>query len=109
VPISVTHSLLIIAVTVLCSLAERWLPFLVFHGREIPPLLRYVGAFLPMAVMTTLVFYCVRGISFSAAAEWAPQVIAVAATAALHLWRRNMLLSILGGTACYMLLVQVVF
>ena len=38
-----------------------------------------------------------------------PEAIAVAVTAGLHLWRRNTLLSILAGTACYMALVQLVF
>ena len=38
-----------------------------------------------------------------------PEAIAVAVTAGLHLWRRSTLLSILAGTAVYMLLVQLVF
>jgi len=105
----VTYSLLIVAVTVVCNLAERWLPFLLLRGREVPPLLHYVGGILPMAVMTTLVFYCVRDVSFACAGGWLPQAIAVGVTAALHLWRRSTLLSIAGGTACYMLLVQAVF
>ena len=36
-------------------------------------------------------------------------IIAIAVVVALHLWRRNMLLSIAGGTVTYMLLVQLAF
>ena len=36
-------------------------------------------------------------------------VLAIIAIALLHIWKRNMLLSIVGGTAVYMLLVQLVF
>ena len=50
-----------------------------------------------------------RGVSFASAGDFLPEAIAVAVTAALHLRRRNSLLSIVGGTACYMLLVQLVF
>ncbi len=107
--ISAAYSLAIIAVTAVCSLSERWLPFILFHGREIPSWLRYVGRMLPLAVMTTLIFYCLRNTSFSAPALWAPQLIAVAVTAVLHLLLRRTLLSLVGGTACYMLLIQLVF
>ncbi len=37
------------------------------------------------------------------------ELIAAAVTAGLHLWRRSTLLSILGGTVCYMALIQTVF
>jgi branched-subunit amino acid transport protein AzlD len=107
--LSVGQSLLIIFVCAVCTQLERALPFLVFKGRSVPKVIRYLGEILPMAVMATLVIYCLRGITFTAAENFAPQLIAVAVTVALHLWRRNTLLSIFGGTACYMLLVQLVF
>lgn len=107
--LSVGQSLIIIFVCAVCTQLERALPFLVFKGRQVPKVIRYLGQILPMAVMATLVIYCLRGITFTAAENFAPQLIAVACTVALHLWRRNTLLSIFGGTACYMLLVQLVF
>ncbi|MDO5111624.1 MAG: branched-chain amino acid transporter permease [Clostridia bacterium] len=107
--ISTAQSILIIAVCAACTLAERALPFVVFRGREVPQLVRYLGKVLPMAIMATLVVYCLRDISFASAPSFAPRLIAVGVTAALHLWRRNTLLSIFGGTAAYMLLVQLVF
>lgn len=107
--IPVTQSIIIIAICALCTFSERALPFAIFRGREVPDIVRYLGRVLPMAIMATLVIYCMRSISFTSAVSFAPQLIAAAVTAALHLWRRSTLLSILGGTACYMILVQMVF
>lgn len=104
-----TQSILIIAVCALCTLFERAFPFLIFRGKEVPEIVRYLGRVLPMAIMATLVMYCLKGISFSSAAGFAPMLIASALTALLHIWERNTMLSIFGGTVCYMVLVQMVF
>ena len=64
---------------------------------------------LPPAMMGLLLVYSLRNVSFASAGQWLPECIAIAVTAGLHLWRRNSLLSIAGGTITYMLLVQVVF
>lgn len=103
------QSIQIIAVCGICTLLTRALPFLIFSGREVPEPVRYLGRVLPMAIMATLVIYCLKGISFSSAAGFAPLLIASALTAVLHLWKRSTLISILCGTACYMALVQIVF
>lgn len=107
--LSTTQSILIIAVCALCTFAERALPFLLFRGKEVPEIVRYLGRVLPMSIMATLVMYCLKGITFSSAAGFAPPLIASALTALLHIWKRNTMLSIFGGTVCYMLLVQIVF
>ncbi|MGN0136799.1 branched-chain amino acid transporter permease [Anaerotignum sp.] len=107
--LSTTQSILIIAVCAICTYAERALPFLIFRGKEVPEIIRYLGRVLPMAIMATLVIYCLKGISFSSVAGFAPMLIASALTAFLHIWKRNSMLSIFGGTVCYMLLVQIVF
>ena len=97
--ISVGQSIAIIAVCAACTFLERWLPWLLFGRRAVPKVVEYLGRILPMAVMVSLLVYCLR----------VPQVIAVGVTAGLHWWRRNTLLSIAAGTVCYMLLVQLVF
>lgn len=107
--IDVGRTLLILVVCIICTQLERALPFLLFGGREVPKIIRYLGRILPMAVMATLVVYCLRGTTFDAAGNFLPQLIAVAVVVALHLWRRNTFLSIIAGTACYMILVQLVF
>ena len=68
-----------------------------------------VCAACTMAVMVSLLVYCLRGMQFTSAGAWVPQVIAVGVTAGLHWWRRSTLLSIAAGTVCYMLLVQLTF
>ena len=107
--LSVERSILIIAVCMLCTFFERALPFLIFGSRPVPPVVKYLGKILPMAVMATLVVYCLKGVSFAAAGSFLPELISLAVVTALHLWRRNTFISIVGGTACYMLLVQLVF
>ena len=104
------HAVLTIAVAAAVTIGLRFLPFLVFSGkRKTPPVVSYLGEVLPFAVMGMLVVYCLRSISFTAMPFGIPELLAVALVAALHLWKRNTLLSIIGGTVCYMLLVQLVF
>ena len=105
-----THAALIIAVAGAVTLMLRFLPFLIFNGkRETPPYIIYLGKVLPYAIMGMLVIYCLRGISFTAAANFLPELIACAVVVLAHVWKRNTLLSIISGTVCYMLLVQFVF
>ena len=105
-----THAALIIAVAGAVTLLLRFLPFLIFGGkRETPPFIVYLGKVLPYAIMGMLVIYCLRGISFTAAANFLPELIACAVVVLAHVWKRNTLLGIISGTVCYMLLVQVVF
>ena len=107
--LSVGQSIAIIAVCAACTFLERWLPWLLFGRRAVPKVVEYLGRILPMAVMVSLLVYCLRGMQFTSAGAWVPQVIAVGVTAGLHWWRRSTLLSIAAGTVCYMLLVQLVF
>lgn len=88
----------------------RWLPFVLFpEHREPPKVVAYLGRVLPAAMMGLLVVYCLRSVDLLSGSHGLPEAIAVAVIAALHLWKRNVLLSIAGGTAVYMLLVQAVF
>lgn len=104
------HSALIVAVVALVTIALRFLPFLIFSGNKTtPPFVAYLGRVLPYAIMGMLVVYCLRNIQLFSAPHGAPEFIACAAVVLLHLWKRNTLISIVGGTACYMLLVQLVF
>lgn len=107
--LSVGQSIAIIAVCAACTFFERWLPWLLFGRRAVPKVVEYLGRILPMAVMVSLLVYCLRGTQFTSAGAWVPQVIAVGVTAGLHWWRRSTLLSIAAGTVCYMLLVQLDF
>lgn len=107
--INVTRTLVIVAICAVCTCFERAFPFLIFRGRAVPKVISYLGRVLPMAIMATLVIFCIKDISFASASGWAPYLIAIAFTAAVHLWLKNALLSIAGGTIVYMLLIQLVF
>lgn len=105
-----THNVLLIAVMALITIALRFLPFLLFGGtKRTPPFVAYLGKTLPYAVMGMLVVYCLRHVDLVAAPNGAPELIACAIVVALHLWKRSTLLSIVGGTASYMLMVQFLF
>lgn len=108
-PISIGQSLLIIFLCAACTFLERGLPFLIFRKGEIPALIRYLGKVLPLAIMTTLVIYCLRSTTFTRVDKCVPQLVAVVVTACLHLWKRNTLISVFGGTLVYMCFVQFQF
>ncbi|MEG0932624.1 MAG: AzlD domain-containing protein [Lachnospiraceae bacterium] len=109
-PISVGMSLLIIIVVALTTFATRATPFLIFpKGKEIPPLIQYLGKVLTPAVIGMLVVYCLKETKITAYPHGIPELIAVLAVVVLHVWKRNNLLSIGGGTVLYMVLIQVVF
>ncbi len=103
------HSGLIVAIIALVTMLTRFLPFFVFSGRETPRFVVYLGKVLPFAVMGMLCVYCLKGVSFVAAPHGIPEIISVLFVVLMHLWKRNTLISIISGTACYMLLVQMVF
>lgn len=104
------HTFGIVAAAALVTAVLRFLPFMIFSGdRETPAYISYLGKVLPYAIMAMLVVFCLKGISFSAAPYGIPEFLACGLTALLHVWKRNTLLSIVGGTACYMMLIQLVF
>ena len=104
------HSVWMIAVAALVTAATRFLPFLIFRdGKKTPRIIVYLGKVLPCAIMGMLVVYCLKDVHFLAAPYGIPELLGCAAVAVLHLWKRNTLLSIGGGTVFYMLLLQLVF
>lgn len=99
-----------VAACTLATILTRFLPFWLFpEGRETPAYIRYLGRVLPYAVMAMLVVYCLKGITPLSYPYGLPELIGVLATAGLHLYKRCTLLSIAGGTAAYMLMVQCIF
>ena len=104
------QSLIIVCMVALATQITRWTPFLVFSGgRKLPKVVEDLGRLLPPAMMGLLVVYSLRNTDPFTGCHGLPEAIAVAVTAGLHLWKRSTLLSILVGTAVYMLLVQLVF
>lgn len=109
-PISVGRSLVIILTVAGTIFFTRLIPFLFFpKGKKIPPMVQYLGKVLPPAVIGMLVIYCLKSVSVLSYPYGLPEFIAVIVVIALHVWKRNNLLSIGTGTVLYMFLVQVVF
>ena len=104
------QQMITIALIVLGTMTTRFLPFLVFPpGKETPKYIQYLGKVLPSAVFGLLVVYSLKDVSILTGNHGIPELISISLVVGLHLWKRQMLLSIAGGTICYMLLVQFVF
>ena len=104
------HALSMILVIAAVTAVLRFAPFFIFSGDQpVPEFINYLGRVLPYSIMAMLVVYCLKGISLTKAPFGLPEIISVILVAALHVWRRNTLFSIICGTICYMVLVQFVF
>ena len=87
------------------TMATRYLPFLIFkENKKTPEYIRYLGKFLPSAVFGMLVIYCLKNVEVLHGTHGIPEGISILVTAVLHIWKKNMFLSIAGGTICYMLI-----
>ena len=101
---------LAVAVIALVTALTRFLPFLIWDGnRNMPPILDKLGKVLPYAIMGMLVVYCLKEVTLSSLSGFLPELIAGAVVVVSYVWKRNTLLSIIGGTICYMVFVQFVF
>ena len=99
-----------VAIISLVTAALRFWPFLIFSDkRKTPPFVERLGAVLPYAIMGMLVVYCLRGTDFLSTTHGIPEIAAALSVVILHVWKRKTLLSICGGTAVYMVLIQFVF
>lgn len=104
------QTLIIIFAVALGTMITRFVPFVLFPENKKPPkIISDLGRLLPPAMMGLLVIYCLRNVSLLAGARGVPELLAIIVIVILHLWKRNVLLSIGAGTLVYMVLVQVVF
>ena len=103
-----THAALLVAAMAAVTILLRFLPFLLFRKRT-PPFIAWLGEVLPAAIIGMLVVYCLKDTVITAAPYGLPELLGAAGVVGLQVWKRNSLISILGGTVFYMLLVQFVF
>lgn len=107
---TLTEQIITILMVVLGTMLTRFLPFLLFPaGKPTPKYLQYLGKVLPPAVFGLLVIYCLKNVSIFTGSHAVPELLSIGLVILLHVWKRQMLLSIAGGTVCYMLLIQFVF
>ena len=102
------HAAALVLTMAATTWALRFLPFLIFR-KQTPPYITYLGKVLPPAIIGMLVVYCLKDVSIFAAPHGLPEAIAAISVVALQALTRKSLISILGGTAIYMFLVQAVF
>jgi branched-subunit amino acid transport protein AzlD len=104
------QTLITILAVALGALITRFLPFLLFPDKkEQHPVVIYLGKMLPPAMIGLLVVYSLKSIDVLGPSHGLPELLAISVIIVVHLWRRNVLLSIGIGTALYMILIQLVF
>lgn len=107
---TLTEQVLTVGLCVAATLITRFVPFLVFSPkRKTPVFVRYIGKALPPALFGMLVVYCLKSVDILGGAHGLPEFLALVVVVLLHLWKRQLLVSVAGGTICYMVLVQTVF
>ena len=84
------HSVFIVAVVAIVTIALRFLPFFIFGGkRKTPEIILYLGKVLPYAIMGMLVVYCLRSVTTVGISAGVAQLAACVVVVLLHLWKRN--------------------
>lgn len=102
---TVTQQFLTIAIVVMGTMLTRFLPFLIFGSdKPAPEYIQSLGRILPSATLGMLVVYCFKDVSFISGTHGLPEMISLLFIVILHFWKKNMFLSIIGGTVCYMCL-----
>ncbi len=101
------RAVILVAAMALVTMGLRFLPFLVFR-KKTPPYIEYLGKVLPAAIMGMLVVYCLKDMSITTAPYGLPELFAVGCVVGMQVWKRNSILSILAGTAVYMLLIRLI-
>ena len=96
---TLTQQIITVAMVVLGTMITRFLPFAAFPpGKPTPKYIQYLGQVLPAAVFALLIVYSLKDVTIFSGSHGIPEAIGIAAVVALHVWKRQMLLSIAGGT-----------
>ena len=103
-PLPLAAALIATGISALIVFATRAFPFLLFSYRDPPRIITFIEKYIPPMIIAILVVYCFKDIEFTSRPWGLPSVIALGATAILHVWKRNAMVSIFGGTLLYMAL-----
>ena len=105
-----THAMIILLVMGAATCATRIIPVLIFgRSEKVPEFILYLGKVIPYTAMGLLIVYCLRNVSVFSGTYGVPELIAMAVVVASYLWKRNTIVSVVIGTAVYMVLLQMVF
>ena len=102
------YPIAVISVIAIVTWFLRAFPFLLFGRRPLPGIIVYLGKALPPAIVTVLVIYCLRNTAFGSAPYGIPELVSCALVVILQITRKNMYLSIIAGTICYMIMIRMI-
>ncbi len=102
--LSINEALISIPVMALITFALRYFPFAFFSKRKPSPIFSYVGKYLPPMVMAILIVYSLQSIDFSVEPYGLAHFLGCLFTIIAHLWKKNAMISIFGGTIVYMVI-----
>lgn len=100
------QQIITIGICALATILTRFLPFIIFKDGKTPKYIQYLGKALPSAIFAMLVVYCLKDVNVIKGNHGIPEFIVLITTAGLHLLKRNMFISIIGGTLLYILIVN---
>lgn len=95
---TVSQQIITVAILAVGTASTRIVPFLIFRGKETPKYIQYLSTVLPPAVFGMLVVYCLKDVQWTGETYGLPEMVGVVVTALLHAWKRDMLISVFGGT-----------
>ena len=107
---TLSQQMITIGCIVLATMLTRFLPFLLYpEHKKVPDYIVYLGQVLPGAIFGMLVIYCLKDVRLLTGSHGIPEFISIGVVVILHLWKRQMLISIACGVICFMVLVQMFF
>ncbi|MCQ2536806.1 MAG: branched-chain amino acid transporter permease [Lachnospiraceae bacterium] len=102
------HEIAAVAIMALVTFFLRGVPFVAFRKKKVPKYIEYLGNALPFAAMAMLVVYCLKGVKIMTGNHGIPELVSVIIVVLLHIWKKNTVLSVVVGTACYMILIRII-
>lgn len=103
-----THALTVIVVISIVTVALRVAPFFVLGKLSSSGYLQFIGEKMPTGVMVLLVAYTIKDLDVTVYPYGLPTLVSLCVAAGMYWYTDNSLLSIGGGVALYMTLVNVV-
>ena len=102
------EQIITIVILSVVTVLTRALPFIVFPSRKpTPRYIQYLGKVLPLAVFGMLLVYCIKDVDWLTGLHGIPELLGIAVSLAVHVWRRQLFLSIALGTIAYMIFIRV--
>lgn len=101
-----TEAVVVITASALITFFYRAVPFLFFRNREVPQWLEKMKNVLPSALMAVLVVYCLKGVVTADMHGLVTTLVACATTVVVHYAFGKSIVSIVCGTAEYMILLN---